>query len=162
MKNETAGTVNLRRVLENQLSLATALALGENRGSSSDDSDADAYRSTFRAKVVGSQYNLQWTLSADDSSCRINMYLGNWNSDNVESYGYAYIRRASRGEGYESGIGTTGSIMLPDMAAAYGELVNKTALILSNILEAVEDTERADADQAAGESYADSIEGLVR
>lgn len=163
MKNETYGTVNLRRVLENQLSLATALALGENRGSSSDDSDEDAYRSTFRAKVVGSTYNLQWTLSADNSSCHINMYLGNWNSDNVEPLGYAYIRRSSqRGVGYESGIGTTGAIMLPDMAAAYGELVNKTALILSNILLAVEDTERADYEQAAGERYADSIEGLVR
>ena len=52
--------------------------------------------------------------------------------------------------------------MLPDMAAAYGELVNKTGLILSNILLAVEDTERADYEQAAGERYADSIEGLVR
>lgn len=159
VKNETYGTVNLRRVIENQLSLATALALGENRGSSSDDSDEDAYRSTFRAKVLGSTYNLQWTLTADNSSCRINMYLGNWNSDNVEPYGYAYIRRSSsRGVGYESGIGTTGSIIQPDEAAAYGELVSKTALIVSNILEAVEDTERADAEQAAGESYADACE----
>jgi hypothetical protein len=162
MKNETYGTVNLRRVLENQLSLATTLALGENRGSSRDDSDADAYRATFRAKVVGSAYNLQWTLTADNSSCHINMYLGNWNSDNVEPLGYAYIRRSSqRGVGYESVIGTTGAIMLPDQAAAYGELVNKTALIVSNILLAVEDTERADAEQAAGERYAESIESLV-
>jgi len=158
MMNETTGTVNIRRVLENQLSLATALALGAARGSSVDDSDEDAYRSTFRANIAGSQYNLQWTLSADDNSCRINMYLGNWNSDNVEPYGYAYVRRSTRGAGYESGIGTTGSIILPQEAFAYGELVSKTALIVSNILEAVEDTERADLDQAVGEAHADACE----
>lgn len=156
--NGTTGTVNLKRVLVNQLSLATALALGANRGDLTERNAGDAHLVTFAAHLPGSVYNLQWAVRFDDSSCRIDMYIGSYSSDNVESYGYAYIRRLSGDAGYESGIGTTGSVMVPDMAVAYGELVSKTALIVSNILEAVEDTERADAEQAAGESYADACE----
>jgi hypothetical protein len=39
---------------------------------------------------------------------------------------------------YVANMGTTGAMMTPHKAAAYGELVAKTAAIVSNIMEAID------------------------
>jgi len=135
------GTVNLKSLLAEQLSFATACALGATRGEATATNDGDRHTVEFSATLPGSQYKMEWVVRFDDDACNIDMYLGNWNSDNVDPLGYAYIRKVqSRFDidwEYEAAIGTTGAIFTPEKAAAYGELVAKTAAIVSNILEAI-------------------------
>lgn len=143
-----SGKVNLKTVMAEQLSFATALALGAARGESTATNDGDVHRVVFSAYRPNSKYNLQWVATFDEDSFLLQTYLGRYDSDNVHPFSSSRIRSkvdSVKLNGvqldtytYLVEIGTTGTIFDNlDEAAAYADLLTKTAAIIENLVDAI-------------------------
>lgn len=142
------GKVNLKTVMAEQLSFATALALGNTRGVASATNNGDEHTVTFVAYRWNSEYNLQWVATFDEDNFSLQPYLARYDSDNVHRFSSSRIRR-DRGSvkvdgvwvdtfTYVGEIGTSGTIFDNlDEAAAYADLLTKTAAIIENLVDAI-------------------------
>jgi hypothetical protein len=143
-----SGKVNLKTVMAEQLSFATALALGAARGASTATNNGDEHRVVFSAYRPNSKYNLQWVATFDEDSFSLQPYLGRYDSDKVHSFNTSRIRADRKpfkvgndwfdAIEYTGEIGTSGTIFDDlDEACAYADLLGKTAAIIENLVDAI-------------------------
>jgi hypothetical protein len=144
------GKVNLKTVMAEQLSFATALALGNTRGVASATNNGDEHTVTFVAYRWNSRYNLQWVATFDEDHFSLQPYLARYDFDSDDVHRFSSSRiRMDRGSvkidgvwvdtfTYLPEIGTSGTIFDNlDEAAAYADLLAKTAAIIENLVDAI-------------------------